>query len=505
MKSDLKERPFNPETESNLPGDIVAVQVMLRITRDGNTPITEAEHSALEASGAWERIFTFGDFDGMFAEEVYEEYLADWREAFPAFPTRSPRTSGRRTLHYTVLILSMYCRRADTASAYSLLRRKWKIGGVTLTPTTDGACKPLAWVSREDPLEDPSDVNAVPHDRIAKLTTLADMLGGNVTLLAKVAGSAPPQNAPAFLVEGLIPQGNVTLLAAERKVGKSTLLNELCVTVAQGGGHWCGFTVPKAACNGFAVYLPGEDTHEVYARTAAMDPDGRMEGRLLVLERDSRPLPDRLAELDGCRVSLLVVDPARAFLVGDEDSSDAGNVFFRHIEEFAVKHGAAAIVTQHLKKDASPRNVNEIPAAIRGTGVFLDRPRVVLGMVRSADATTIGIPAPNGNPLHNFRASIMFAGQRRLTRDEATMCHIPVEQGGAADRATMDKVLAAVRRLNSEGNQVTRTGRRGIFELRPDEIDGLSRQKIRAATDALIDAGELVDGGAGDLVVPVTV
>jgi hypothetical protein len=380
-----------------------------------------------------------------------------------------------------------YCAEADVDALVKLLERTWRFRICTARPTFPGA-----WISRH--VSGFYGDNTVSRQRIEALTEIADLVRGDALWFGRLVNPEPPPAAPKFLVEGLVPVGVVTLLAASRKVGKSTLLTELAVTVAQRGGQWAGFRVAPDTCSGFAVFLAGEDTDEVHARVAAMDDTGRPT-RLIVPPRNGRPLADILEELRHIQVSLLVVDPARAWMTGDEDSSAAGDVFFRLVEDFAQKKGCAAVVAQHLKKDASPRTVDEIPGAIRGTGVFLDRPRVILGMVRSGRHTVVGIPAPSGDPLHNFRQSVMFAGQRRLIRDEATMRHLPADHHGGppADDAVRDAVAAAITRLNAEGRPVARTGKSGIFEAGVPALAGFSRQRVRAATDALIDDGVVVD------------
>lgn len=517
MTTKLKAAPDNPDGTC-LPGDLVRVEVLAEITRQDGKPLTDAETQDLwtprdhpEPDLGIIDVWWDDDFGAppeVGAASINRQDLEwTWHEVYGA--QRIPRARGTKGSNRCDNLVELYgyCREEDAPAMLRLLARDWHVGNVLVTPLEYYGC-PVAWLSRisNDNLDDywsdetfeGSRRPSTSAARIAELTEIADMVGNNATWFSKLANPAPTPPAPRFLVEGLVPIGNVTLLAAARKVGKSTLLTELAVTVAQRGGQWCGFTVPKAACNGFAVYLAGEDTDEVHARINAQDPLGRP-ARLIVPPRSGKPLGDLLDEISTLAIALLVVDPARAFMIGDEDSSDAGNTFFRQIADFVQAKQCAAIVAQHLKKDAAPRTINEIPGYVRGTGVFLDRPRVILGMVRAGEHTLIGIPAPTGDPLHNFRQSIMFSGQRRLTRDEATMRHLPADQGAVVDTAANYAVLAAVRRLNAEGRPVSRTGKSGIYEIGPEEIRGFSRQKVRAAADALIDAGKLLDN-SGELI-----
>ncbi len=500
----LMEAPRNLEPDARLlPDGVVAIEVLVRLEHPTGRPLTDAEADALHDGCAWTDFFVAEDGGpsvvcGMF---LHRDRLEAWRRSFGSRIPAERFAAKSSAYCRRMAILFGLAREADAGALVDLLNRQWTLEGA--------AARPIAhWMARDtqDSCVEEADETPAFWDRLAsrqrifELTELARMVNGNVDWFSKLANPQPPPPAPRFLVEGLVPIGTVTLLAAARKVGKSTLLTELAVTVAQRGGRWAGFNVNRDACRGFAVFLAGEDTDEVHARIAAMDPLGRPV-RLIIPPRDGRSLPDVLADLAGLEVSLLIVDPARAWMGGDEDSSEAGDVFFRQIETCAQSKGCAAVVSQHLKKDAAPRSINEIPGAVRGTGVFLDRPRVILGMARSGEHTLLGIPpSPAGDPLHNFRQSIMFAGQRRLIRDEATMRHIPADQGTAADEATREAVLAAIVRLNVENRPVARTGKSGIFEIGAEELAKFSRQKIRAATDALIDAGKLLDN-SGELFV----
>ena len=136
----------------------------------------------------------------------------------------------------------------------------------------------------------------------------------------------------------------------------------------------------------------------------------------------------------GIKVDLLIVDPARKYYRGDEDGSDAVSDFFTKAEAFANQTKAGLVVSHHLKREAKPRSLHEVPFWVRGSQVWLDRPRVILAMHRHNDVTTFGIPAPNdGDPLHNLKASTMFAGVRDCgaTRTRSRMCQTtPTEQEG---------------------------------------------------------------------------
>jgi hypothetical protein len=344
-------------------------------------------------------------------------------------------------------------------------------------------------------------------DDFSQLSQLAEACNGDMVLAAKVltnSGALAAREPSSFLVPGLIPYGTVTELAGNRKVGKSTLALELAAAVARREPTWAGF--PLNSAKGIAVYLSGED-HETETFSRIVKMTGGSPPFTLWIEGGS-DLDAILEDLQGQRVALLVVDPARKYYVGDEDGSDAASGFFTKLEDFARKTDAAVLVTHHLKKGAHPRNVSDVANHIRGSGVFLDRPRVIIAAHRAGDQTQLGIPVIDGTPLHNFTQSEMFSGVRRLRRDETTFRHVPIGEGAAPSTAKeanpedTDRVFKAAHDMLASGVRLTRTGPAGLFERKLSALAGLSQAKVRAAVEALAGQGRLNADSAGVLTLP---
>ncbi len=212
-----------------------------------------------------------------------------------------------------------------------------------------------------------------------------------------------------FVVPGYIPRGAVTLLAAAGGTGKSSVAHQLCVLASidyeegQEPERWLGQPLNPDACTGICVYFSGEDGPAITnARGKLFDPYGRakrlqfhrteyqdMEISFSEYLRRLHKMPD---------VSIVVIDPARKYLSGDEDDSESVSEFFEAIEEFAIRKRAAMVVVHHLQKGAKPQSSEEVRDELRGSQVFIDRARVVIGMYRNDIHTGVGLAKTNIPP-----------------------------------------------------------------------------------------------------------
>ena len=211
-----------------------------------------------------------------------------------------------------------------------------------------------------------------------------------------------------FIVPGLIPRGSVTLLAATGGTGKSSLAHQLCILssidyeLGEEAPHWLGQRLAIEKCKGICVYFSGEDGPPIInARAQIFDPEGRAK-RLMFQRTDfgeGVSFSQHMRRLHKIpNVPIMVIDPARKYLTGDEDDAGVVSEFFEAIEEFAITKGAAVVVVHHLKKGANPTSAHEVLDMLRGSQVFIDRPRVVIGMFRDGPYTIAGLAKNNIPP-----------------------------------------------------------------------------------------------------------
>lgn len=376
-------------------------------------------------------------------------------------------------------------------------------------PQADPRLRPCRAIGSEK-LPEQSESFAAWIDRVAlspatlrRQAAMVEAVGHDIEAYALVTGG---ERAPVeWIVPGLIPRGTVELLVGSNQTGKSTMMDELCAKlecpIAGAEPQFLGVPVPTRL---MTVYLSGEDPREIFSERRFVLSRNWGEGSGLVIDATTKTLDELLPLLTRLRPDLIVIDPARRFIEGDEDSSANINAFFQELEKLnqALDKKSAIIGIHHCKKGQQPRRLADIMP--RGSGVMMDRPRIVLGMFRLADGTTgVGILK------HNFPPSVPMweRGQARYFRfNKETLCLDPVGKvSGPNPKSQVDRpdnglkaaVLAAIRRLNELDQVVQQTGKRELFHLEIPELTGFARSKIRETVAALITEGQIEQGARG--------
>jgi hypothetical protein len=260
-----------------------------------------------------------------------------------------------------------------------------------------------------------------------------------------------------FIVPGLVPRGSVTLLAAAGGTGKSSLAHQLCIMTAsdydpgEEAPQWLGQRVAIEKCKGISIYFSGEDGPAIInARASIFDPKGH--ARRLMFQRtdfgDGITFTEHLKHLYKIPdVPIRVIDPARKFLTGDENDSGAVSEFFEAIEEFAHKKNAAVLVVHHLEKGASPKSAREVLDMIRGSQVFIDRSRVIIGMFRDGPYSIVGLAKNNIPPNMG-----MVSEERVFARDSKhlQLVWLPGHQGVRNANLTPEELEEIISKAREE-------------------------------------------------------
>lgn len=354
----------------------------------------------------------------------------------------------KRDEHGPTVAMTTACTHVSEAEEASklvafILRVAWKRTSL-LASGFDQQPEPLA-----HPVE--SDWSLLSIDKLRDTARRVDQVSGDMELLRCFGRRADREDGNAtveLLIDGLIPRGGTTLLVGPPSVGKSTLTTEIAVAVASGSLGVVGLSIDLWRPTPTAVILSGEDSNALLNdRLRLLDPDDQAK-RLAVLTANWK-LPRAIESSMRLDTDLLVVDPARSFLQGDEDSSQNVNDLFKQLDTFAQKANAAIILVHHLLRREEPKSAAEILRAIRGSQAWVDRPRVVLGLYRSAGQSIL-CSAKN-----NLPPNVEVVPEIALRRDPETLRHVPVTgedgTGSLADQA---------RKLRDEGASEREIARR---------------------------------------------
>lgn len=251
-----------------------------------------------------------------------------------------------------------------------------------------------------------------------------------------------------FIVPGWIPKGAVTLVAGSGGTGKSSLAHHLCTLAAidykkgEAVPTWLGSDINyDMVKDGICVYFSGEDGPAIINARGKLFDDKARANRLMFHRTDfgdGVSFADFLKRLEEMpSVPLMVIDPARKYLTGNEDDADVVSEFFEAIEEFAMNKQAAVLVVHHLSKGAYPKSCREVLDCLRGSQVFIDRPRVVIGMYREGPYTCVGLSKNNIPP--NLG---MVQGERVFARDPESLqlLWLPGDEGVKSDGLSAEEI-----------------------------------------------------------------
>lgn len=321
---------------------------------------------------------------------------------------------------------------------------------------------------------------------------------GDWALLASLGQMKPALKGVEFVVGGFIPAGVVALAAGAAGTGKSTLFHDLAVIVAtprlerDPDQHWLGVS-SKDIQDGTAVFLSGEDSEPIVtARRQQLKSGLKPRGLIELCARGGASLTDlldRLRRLDGLK--LLVVDAARAFLDGSEDESAPADAFMAPLVQFAGETGCAVVVVHHLRKGISPISPAGVLEAIRGSQVFVDRPRAIIGLtsrrgVMSAAVIKSNIPTAftMNTEIRSFRKNV-----ETLRLDLMAERPEKVDRVATVVNEEVEAVVAAITRAHAEGRAVVKNGKRGAHKL--PGLETMSRNTVHRAVDAAVAGDRL--------------
>lgn len=193
----------------------------------------------------------------------------------------------------------------------------------------------------------------------------------------------PPE--PPEIVEGLIRNGELAVIAAPRAVGKSFFAMNLAALIAQGDGLFLGRLPIRRQAR--VLIAQGEvDQWETYTRWRLLTENGEPPAgvaetfdrwRLRVVKRrargrrlDGEEFTDEWydAELDERLedavvrhgIGVLVIDPWAVFFAGNENSNDEVEAALDKLRDLAMRTGCAVVLIHHISKAVEVREPEDL-------------------------------------------------------------------------------------------------------------------------------------------------
>lgn len=192
-----------------------------------------------------------------------------------------------------------------------------------------------------------------------------------------------PDLAPE-LIQGLLREGHKMLIAAPSKAGKSFLLQELAVCIAE-GRPWLGHPVRQGRVLYVNLELDAISCKHRFADIYDAMGGGTHGDDVLVLNLRGRSVPlDKLAPTLIRRyrdrgLKAMILDPIYKVITGDENAASDMALFCNLFDSIATECGCAMVYSHHFSKGAAGKYSNAADRA-SGSGVFSRDPDAILAM-----------------------------------------------------------------------------------------------------------------------------
>ena len=194
-----------------------------------------------------------------------------------------------------------------------------------------------------------------------------------------------PPPLPEELISGILRRGHKMLVSGSSKAGKSFLLMELCVSIAE-GVPWLGFPVSK----GRVLYVNLEiDPASAINRflkiyeALGMKPRHTKDVLLWNLRGHAVPLdqlvPKLIRRVRDMHLDAIVIDPIYKVITGDENNASEMGAFCNQFDKICTETGCSTIYCHHHSKGA--QGAKKAMDRASGSGVFARDPDAQLDMI----------------------------------------------------------------------------------------------------------------------------
>ncbi len=191
---------------------------------------------------------------------------------------------------------------------------------------------------------------------------------------------------PEELIEGILRRGHKMLISGSSKAGKSFLLMELCIAIAE-GQDWLGFKCKK----GRVLYVNLEiDENSMRDRfdkiyEALGIPKWHFNDILVWnLRGYATPLdqlvPRLIRRVKDKELDAIIIDPIYKVITGDENNASEMGAFCNQFDKICTETGCSTIYCHHHSKGA--QGAKKAMDRASGSGVFARDPDAQLDMIQ---------------------------------------------------------------------------------------------------------------------------
>ncbi len=195
-----------------------------------------------------------------------------------------------------------------------------------------------------------------------------------------------PPALPEELIAGILRRGHKMLISGSSKAGKSFLLMELSVAIAE-GIPWLGFPCRK----GRVLYVnleidPASAVNRFFRIYEALGiPADNMDSIVLWnLRGHAVPLdqlvPKLIRRVRDQRFDAIIIDPIYKVITGDENNASEMGAFCNQFDKICTETGCSTIYCHHHSKGA--QGMKKAMDRASGSGVFARDPDAQLDMIQ---------------------------------------------------------------------------------------------------------------------------
>ena len=195
----------------------------------------------------------------------------------------------------------------------------------------------------------------------------------------------PPQ-PPEELITGILRRGHKMLISGSSKAGKSFLLMELCIALAE-GKPWLGFPCKKsrvlyvnleidpASC--YQRFLKIYDALKLPKKHSKDIAIWNLRGNAVPLDK---LVPKLIRRVRDQHFDAIIIDPIYKVITGDENNASEMAAFCNQFDKICAETGCATIYCHHHSKGA--QGAKRAMDRASGSGVFARDPDAQLDMIQ---------------------------------------------------------------------------------------------------------------------------